>query len=186
MTSKLSPKALELVKLIDPKSVYSFAVKDDTLAVTMDNVTFTITCDDPYQVLDELNEHYSAVIRFKFGDGGIMNTSPHDMHAFNSMGQLVVYEKGPGMVKCNQAVGPSREELDGGVPVVTAGEYTLVLEDLEPYKGAKTLLCSTILATHYKLIQAAIPGVRILVPDSGPSAKREGTTIIVTRFLEYC
>lgn len=126
--------------------------------------------------------------RIKLGEDGIMNTSPHDMHAFDEDGNVVVFEKGPVMVRCTQAEGPEIGKIKG-VRVVAAQPYSLNKDDLQHYKkeGVKTLLCSTILANfHEEIKQELGRDVRILVPNSGASAKRgEGNTIIVKEFMEY-
>lgn len=124
--------------------------------------------------------------RIKLGEDGIMNTSPHDMHAFDEDGNVVVFEKGPVMVRCTQVEGPEIGKIKG-VRVVAAQPYSLNKDDLQHYKDAKTLLCSTILANfHEEIKQELGRDVRILVPNSGASAKRgEGNTIIVKEFMEY-
>jgi hypothetical protein len=124
----------------------------------------------------------------KFGEDGIMNTSPHDMHVISKDGKdLLVYERGPKIVRCEQAEGKQMEELDGCI-VQKVTPYTLNANDLDDYKGAKVLLCSTLLANHYKEIKQVLgQDVRILVPDSGITAIRNpDNTLHVKRFFEYC
>jgi hypothetical protein len=96
----------------------------------------------------------------------------------------ITFEKCPySMVRCDQSDGEPQENLIADIPVVKATPRTLNEEDLLKFKGAKVLLCSTILGEFYKEILG--DDVRVLVPDSGASAKREGNTIIVERFFEY-
>lgn len=114
-----------------------------------------------------------------------MNTSPHDMHMRNEAGELIVFEKGPQMVRCDQEEGEIETGIKG-VRVRKATPYSLNREDLKQYKGADVLLCSTILANFHKEIKEELGDkVRILVPNSGASAERKDGKIICKEFLEY-
>lgn len=133
----------------------------------------------------------AETINVKFGEDGIMNTSPHDMHVFkmharHEASDILVFEKGPVMVRCNQDYGEDQPSLKSA-RVRKAGAYTINRDDLKHYKGAKVLLCSTILANFHKEIKEELgQNVRVIVPDSGPTAQRNPNgSIIVRQFLEY-
>lgn len=117
-----------------------------------------------------------------------MNATPHTVHAKTSNGVVIEYPPSPcGPIRCNQTLGSTQESLDD-CPVVKAGIYTIDTASISPYKDAKILIVSTIVANAAEDIRKNLgTDIRILVPDSGPSAKRDekGQIEYVTRFLEY-
>lgn len=124
-----------------------------------------------------------------FGENGVYNTSPHDMHVFSKDGSvLTVYEKATKMVRCDQAKGEVMPDFDEA-EVLEVTPYTLNLDDLKEYKekGVKVLLCSTLLANHHEEIKKELGEyVRCLVPDSGASAQRNPDgSMFVRRWFEY-
>ena len=49
-----------------------------------------------YKMQQKQEEEYERVIRRAYGEDGVFNTSPHDMHLVNEDGDLVIYERNPG------------------------------------------------------------------------------------------
>lgn len=121
----------------------------------------------------------------------IINATPHKVTAMTSNGELVHFEKSEvPSIRCNQVYGSWGETLEG-CPVVMAGAYTVDLStvDTEIYGMADVIIVSTIVAADAGRIREHLeaPWIRILVPDSGPTAKRDekGQIEHVVKFLEY-
>lgn len=124
----------------------------------------------------------------KFGEDGIMNTCPHDIHVFNKEAtELVVYEKGPKVVQC-ETKGKLLPNVTNDVQVfAVTNTPTLNVPDLDSYMDAKVLICSPLLANHHELIKKFIPGVRVLTPnfESTSAQRNPDGSIFAREFVEY-
>lgn len=120
---------------------------------------------------------------------GVVNTCNHVIRAKRADGTIVTFPSTDEcIVRCKQVDAGKADPFEG-VPVINAGGYELdPAAPFDKMKNAKVLLVSTIVAGFAGQIrEQTTPGVRILVPDSGPSAVRDENGIIkcVTGFLAY-
>lgn len=121
----------------------------------------------------------------------MINATPHDVTVMAADGDLVHFAKSNvPPIRCTQMYGATNPSMEGCL-VMQAGVYTVDLDtiDVEKYKDAETIIVSTIVAADAARIRYHLrkPELRIIVPDSGPSAKRteKGQIEYVIQFLEY-
>lgn len=119
-----------------------------------------------------------------------INATPHEVTVKALDGDLVHFAKSDvPPIRCIQMYGAKRRPVEG-CPSIEAGVYTVDLDTIgKEFMEAETIIVSTIVAASSARIRLHLnkPHLRIIVPDSGPSAKRndKGQIEHVMQFLEY-
>jgi len=119
----------------------------------------------------------------------IINTTPHTIHIKKSNSDEIIEYKPSGLppIRCYQEVSDIRDSIDDCI-VIKSSPYILDRTTLVHYLDADVLIVSTIVANAANDIKRILPkNLRVLVPDSGPTAKRNenGQVDYVIRFIEY-
>ena len=120
-----------------------------------------------------------------------INTTPHVIRIKTINGDILEYPPISNLyqLRCNQTIGTEQANLDNCI-VVKSGTYVIDNTSLtaDIYKTADTLIVSTIVANSADDIRKYLNRpLRILVPDLGPTAKRNaiGQIDYVERFIAY-
>ncbi len=114
----------------------------------------------------------------------VVNTTPHMVAVMRTNGRVTFASDAKKTIRCEQAIEPTTPLL--ACDVARAGAYVLA-ETPEWVKEVDAIIVSTIVAGCAAQLRELNPKLRILVPDSGPSAVRDdkGRIMHVVRFLEY-
>ncbi len=114
----------------------------------------------------------------------VVNTTPHEVVVMGKSG-LVRFPPDPTKaIRCEMSMVQGASFMD--CDVKRAGSYYLA-ESPDWAKDVDAIIVSTIVAGAAVQLRGLNPKLRILVPDSGPSAVRDekGRILHVVRFLEY-
>lgn len=119
----------------------------------------------------------------------IINTTQHIVRAKNIKGEIIEFQSIATPLRCIQILGEERPPIID-CPVVKSGSYSLDISSTDPdlYKDATVLIVSTIVANAASTIRDHLKKeIRILVPDSGPTAQRDEKGLVhhVLKFIEY-